>query len=127
MQTVKAFLEAEAYDGPSLIMAYSHCIAHGINMRTGNDTQKAAVESGHWPLYRFNPDLAKEGKNPLKLDSRDPKISYEDFAYQQNRFRMLKKIDPERAKMLADKGQEEVTSRWHLYRQMEAMDYSAAD
>ena len=79
LQCVKAFREAEAYNGPSLILAYSHCIAHGINMRTGMDTQKAAVESGHWPLYRYNPALALEGKNPLVLDSKDPKISYEDF------------------------------------------------
>ncbi len=126
-QTVKAFLEAEAYDGPSLILAYSHCIAHGINMRTGLDTQKAAVESAHWPLYRFNPELAKEGKNPLKLDSRDPKISYKDFAYQQTRFKMLTKSKPEEAERLAEKGQEEVTSRWHLYRQWETLDVGPAD
>ena len=127
LQCVKAFREAEAYDGPSLILAYSHCIAHGINMRTGMDTQKAAVESGHWPLYRYNPALVLEGKNPLILDSKDPKISYEDFAFQQNRFRMLLKSNPDQAKKLAIKGQNEVTKRWHLYRQMESMDYGAAD
>jgi pyruvate-ferredoxin/flavodoxin oxidoreductase len=96
-------------------------------MRTAMDTQKAAVDSGHWPLYRYNPDLAKDGKNPLTLDSKDPKISYEDFAYMQNRFRMLKKSKPERAQQLAELGQQEVTSRWHLYRQMESLDYGAAD
>ncbi|RJP28372.1 MAG: pyruvate:ferredoxin (flavodoxin) oxidoreductase [Candidatus Omnitrophota bacterium] len=127
LQTVKAFIEAEAYDGPSLILAYSHCIAHGINMRTGMDTQKAAVESGHWPLYRYNPDLAKEGKNPLKLDSRDPKISYQDFAYQQTRFKMLTKSQPEAAKRLIELGQEDVTNRWHLYKKMEALNYGPAD
>jgi len=82
-QTHKAFLEAEAYDGPSIILAYSHCIAHGINMTTGMDTQKAAVSSGHWPLYRYNPDLVAEGKNPFMLDSSEPKIKFEDYAYQE--------------------------------------------
>ncbi len=127
LQTVKAFLEAEAYDGPSLILAYSHCIAHGFNLRYGMDVQKAAVESGHWPLYRFNPQLAEDGKNPLKLDSRDPKISYQDFAYQQTRFKMLTKSKPEEAKRLIELGQEDVTSRWHLYKQMESLDYGPAD
>ncbi len=127
LQTVKAFIEAEAYDGPSIILAYSHCIAHGIDMTTGMNTQKAAVESGHWPLYRYNPDLVKEGKNPLILDSRDPKISYKDFAYQQTRFKMLTKSQPEQAKKLIELGQEDVTSRWHLYKQMAAIDYGPAD
>ncbi len=123
-QAIKAFIEAEAYDGPSIILAYSHCIAHGINMRTGTDNQKSAVESGHWPLYRFNPDLAKEGKNPLQLDSKDPKITYEDFAYAETRFKMLAKSKPEDSKRLIAKGQDEVSARWRLYRQMAAMDYS---
>ncbi|MFB3787699.1 MAG: pyruvate:ferredoxin (flavodoxin) oxidoreductase [bacterium] len=127
LQCVKAFLEAEAYNGPSLILAYSHCIAHGINMRTGMDTQKAAVESGHWPLFRYNPDLAKQGQNPLQLDSKDPKISYQDFAYQQTRFKMLTKSNPEESKRLIELGQKEITSRWHLYRQLEAMTYGPAD
>ncbi|MEW6238905.1 MAG: pyruvate:ferredoxin (flavodoxin) oxidoreductase [Candidatus Omnitrophota bacterium] len=126
-QTVKAFLEAEAYDGPSLIIAYSHCIAHGINMRTGYDTQQAAVDSGHWPLYRFNPDLLKEGKNPLKLDSRDPKISYKDFAYQQTRFKMLTKSKPQEAERLAVLGQEDVTKRWNLYRQWESFEVAKTE
>ena len=127
LQTVKAFLEAEAYDGPSLIIAYSHCIAHGINMRTGMDTQKAAVESGHFPIYRFNPDRLKEGKNPLTLDSRDPKISYQDFAYQQIRFKTLTQSQPENAKKLIQLGQEDVIGRWHLYKQLEAIKYGPAD
>ena len=127
VQCVRAFLEAEAYDGPSLILAYSHCIAHGINMRTGTDTQKAAVESGHWPLYTYNPDLAIQGKNPLKLYSKTPKISYQDFAYQQTRFKMLTKSKPEEAKRLIKLGQEDTTSRWHLLSQMAAMDYGPAD
>ncbi len=127
LQTVRAFLEAEAYDGPSLILAYSHCIAHGINMRTGNDTQRAAVESGHWPLYRYNPAMAAEGQNPLKLDSKDPKISYKDWAFQQTRFKMLAKSKPEHAEKLMALGQKEVSSRWNLYRQMETMSYGNGD
>lgn len=114
-QTVKALMEAEAYDGPSLILAYSHCIAHGIDMRAGLDNQKAAVACGHWPLFRFNPVLLAQGKNPLSLDSAAPKASYEDFAYQQNRFKMLTKSMPERAKELLQVGQQDVESKWKSY------------
>jgi len=114
-QTVKALMEAEAYDGPSLILAYSHCIAHGIDMRAGLDNQKAAVACGHWPLFRFNPVLLAQGKNPLSLDSAAPKASYEDFAYQQNRFKMLAKSMPERAKELLQVGQQDVESKWKSY------------
>ncbi|MBP7747782.1 MAG: pyruvate:ferredoxin (flavodoxin) oxidoreductase [Phycisphaerae bacterium] len=120
-QTVKAFIEAEAYDGPSLIIAYSHCIAHGINMRTGLDTQKRAVESGHFPLFRFNPELAAQGKNPLQLDSKKPTLPYEDFAYQQTRFKMLTKSKPEEAKRLLELARHDVARRWSLYEQMAAM------
>ena len=95
MQTVKAFLEAEAYDGPSLIIAYSHCIAHGIDMTKGLTQQKLAVESGHWMLYRYDPRLAASGKNPLQLDSKAPKIPLKDYHDKENRFRMLMKSDPE--------------------------------
>jgi len=117
-QTVRAFVEAEAYDGPSLIVAYSHCIAHGINMREGMETGKKAVESGHFPLYRFNPELIKEGKNPLQLDSREPKIAYEQFAYIQTRFKMLTRSKPVAAKELLALAQEDAVSRWHLYVQL---------
>jgi pyruvate-ferredoxin/flavodoxin oxidoreductase len=120
-QTVKAFIEAEAYDGPSLIIAYSHCIAHGINMRLGLDTQKRAVESGHFPLLRFNPDLAKEGKNPLQLDSKPPTLPYEEYAYQQTRFKMLTKSKPEDAKRLLELGKQDVQRRWRLYEQLAAV------
>ncbi len=116
--TIKCFLEAEAYNGPSLILAYSHCIAHGINMRTGFDTQKAAVDSGHWPLYRYNPELADRGENPLILDSKDPTISYKDYAYQQTRFKMLTKSKPELAQQLIEQGQKDVSNRWNLYKHM---------
>ncbi len=120
-QTVKAFLEAEAYEGPSLIIAYAHCIAHGINMRLGLETQRRAVESGHFPLLRYNPDLAKEGKNPLQLDSKKPTIKYEDFAYQQTRFKMLTKSMPERARRLLELAQQDALRRWNLYEQLAAV------
>ncbi|RMD85558.1 MAG: pyruvate:ferredoxin (flavodoxin) oxidoreductase, partial [Calditrichaeota bacterium] len=96
--TLRAFLEAEAYNGPSLIIAYSHCIAHGIDMTLGLQDQKLAVDSGYWPLFRYNPELIKQGKNPLILDSRAPKIAFQEFAYRENRFKMLTKTDPVRAK-----------------------------
>jgi pyruvate-ferredoxin/flavodoxin oxidoreductase len=118
MQTIRAFLEAEAYDGPSIIIAYSHCIAHGINMTTGMVNQKAAVESGHWPLYRYNPMLAKEGKNPLKLDSKAPKIKFSDYAYLETRYKMLTKSDPEGAKQLKVLAQEDVEKRWKVLEEM---------
>jgi pyruvate-ferredoxin/flavodoxin oxidoreductase len=99
--TLKAFLEAEAYDGPSLIIAYSHCIAHGINMTTAMSDQKVAVESGQWLLYRYNPDRALTGENPLTLDSRTPTRKVKDYLQQQTRFKMLlKSSHPEDAKRL---------------------------
>jgi pyruvate-ferredoxin/flavodoxin oxidoreductase len=118
MQTIRAFLEAEAYDGPSIIIAYSHCIAHGINMTTGMMNQKAAVDSGHWPLYRYNPMLAKEGKNPLKLDSKAPKIKFSEYAYLETRYKMLTKSDPEGAKRLMELAQEDVQKRWDVLEDM---------
>lgn len=118
MQTIKAFLEAEAYDGPSLIIAYSHCIAHGINMEKGLNNQKAAVESGHWPLYRYNPALAAEGKNPLKLDSKPPKIKFSDYAYLETRYKMLTKSDPEAAKRLMEEAQNDVNKRWSVLEEL---------
>ncbi|MBU2493968.1 MAG: pyruvate:ferredoxin (flavodoxin) oxidoreductase [Bacteroidetes bacterium] len=123
-QTIKAFLEAEAYDGPSLIIAYSHCIAHGINMAKGMDSQKLAVDSGHWPLFRFNPDNLKEGKNPLKLDSKAPKIKLKDYIYTETRYKMLTKSNPEAAAKLLNFAQAEVYKNWKLYEQMAAFDYS---
>jgi pyruvate-ferredoxin/flavodoxin oxidoreductase len=115
LQTIRAFMEAEAYDGPSLIIAYSHCIAHGINMAKGMDSQKAAVDSGHWPLYRYNPMLAAQGKNPLKLDSKAPKIRFEDYAYMETRYKMLTKSDPEGAKELMAKAELDVKERWKAF------------
>ena len=103
-QAVKAMVEAERYDGPSLLICYSHCIAHGINMSFGNTNEDNAVKSGHWLLYRYNPDLIKEGKNPLQLDCKEPSIPFADYAFAENRWRMLKAIDPERAEMLVKTG-----------------------
>ncbi|HET54326.1 MAG TPA: pyruvate:ferredoxin (flavodoxin) oxidoreductase [Ignavibacteria bacterium] len=124
LQTLKAILEAEAYDGPSLIIAYSHCIAHGINMAKGMENQTLAVESGHWPLFRFNPDSLKEGKNPLKLDSKAPKVKLEDYFYRETRYKMLTKSHPKEAKELLKIAQENVLKKWKHYEQLAAMDYS---
>ncbi|MFH1395228.1 MAG: pyruvate:ferredoxin (flavodoxin) oxidoreductase [Candidatus Omnitrophota bacterium] len=116
MQTVKAFIEAEAYDGPSIIIAYSHCIAHGYNLINGNNEQKNAVASGHWPLFRYNPDLCAQGKNPMTLESKEPTIKLEDYVYNENRYNVLKKQDPERAKMLLEKAQKLVQDHYALYK-----------
>jgi pyruvate-ferredoxin/flavodoxin oxidoreductase len=124
-QTVRAFVEAEAYDGPSIIIAYSHCIAHGINMRTGMETQKLAVQSGHFPLFRFNPDSISAGKNPLQLDSKKPTVKYEDFAYAQTRFKMLVKSKPEAAKRLLAQAQEDAAHRWATYEGLAAVHAAA--
>jgi len=118
VHTVRAFCEAESYDGPSLIIAYSHCIAHGINMTKGFLEQKKAVECGYWPLYRFDPRLKKEGKNPLQLDSREPKGSYAEYAYGENRYRTLKEKKPELAAELMGKAEEVVKERFKLYQKL---------
>lgn len=119
-QTLKAILEAEAYDGPSLIIAYSHCIAHGINMETGMKNQKAAVDSGYWPLYRYNPDLAAEGKNPFKLESKGLKIPFKDYAYLETRYKMLTKSNPNAAQLLIEEAQKDVEQRWKQYEALAA-------
>jgi pyruvate-ferredoxin/flavodoxin oxidoreductase len=113
--TLKAFLEAEAYDGPSLIIAYAHCIAHGINMTTGMADQKAAVDSGQWLLYRYNPERAAAGGNPLLLDSRTPTKKLQDFMLMETRFKMLTKSKPEEAKKLWQEAQHDVEARFRLY------------
>jgi len=118
VHTVKAIIEAEKYDGPSIIIAYSHCIAHGINMAKGMDNQKAAVESGHWPLFRYNPDYRKEGKKALSLDSKPPKIPFEKYAYMETRFKMLTKSHPEISKQLLKLAQEDSAYRYHFVKKM---------
>jgi len=115
MHTVKAFLEAEAYNGPSLIIAYSHCIAHGFDLAYGMDQQKAAVNSGYWPLYRYNPDLVAQGKNPFQLDSRAPSIPLKNFVYNETRYTMLVKSNPEHAAKLLKEAEEDVAATWKLY------------
>ena len=119
--TIKVFKEAEAYNGPSIIIAYSPCIAHGLNMVKGLDQQKKAVESGHWILMRYNPNLIKEGKNPLILDSKEPSIKLEDYIYNENRYRRLKNTEPELAEMLLKEQEEEIKKRWRYYSHMAKM------
>ncbi len=126
-QTVKAFLEAESYPGPSLIICYCHCIAHGYNLENGLDQQKLAVQSGYWPLYRFDPRLAGEGKNPLQLDSKPPSMPFRDYARNETRYRMLEKSDPERAKMLMKLAQENIDLKWLKYTQIAKMSYRRED
>ena len=118
LQTLRAFLEAEAYNGPSIIIAYSQCIAHGINMAKGMQNQKLAVETGYWPLYRYNPLLKIDGKNPLKLDSKAPSRQLKEFTEMETRFKMLEKSYPARAKELAVLAQQDVNERWKLYEQL---------
>jgi pyruvate-ferredoxin/flavodoxin oxidoreductase len=118
MQTLKAFLEAEAFDGPSIIIAYSHCIAHGYDLVHGLDQQKLAVQAGYWPLFRYNPDLVKLGKNPLQLDSKAPAIPLEKYAYNETRYTMLTHSNPEQARKLLAEAQDDVQKRWKLYEQL---------
>jgi pyruvate-ferredoxin/flavodoxin oxidoreductase len=115
MHTVKSFLEAEAFNGPSLIIAYSHCIAHGYDLEHGMDQQKAAVNSGYWPLFRYNPDLVAQGKNPFQLDSKSPSTALKDYIYNETRYTMLVKSNPEEAKRLLALAQEDVAGKWKLY------------
>jgi pyruvate-ferredoxin/flavodoxin oxidoreductase len=112
-QTVRAFLEAEAYDGPSLIIAYSPCINQGIDMARSLDQQRLAVESGHWPLYRYNPALELNHKNPFQLDSKAPKLPLRDYVYNETRYRMLEQSNPESAATLLAMAQEHVNEQWH--------------
>ncbi|HXS00368.1 MAG TPA: 4Fe-4S binding protein, partial [Pyrinomonadaceae bacterium] len=116
--TIKAFLEAEAHPGPSLIIAYSQCIAHGIDMARGMHQQKLAVDSGYWPLYRYNPRLVEESKNPFQLDSSDPKIPLQDYIYTEGRYRMLQQSEPAVAQFLLGQAQKAVTRRWQQYKQL---------
>jgi len=116
--TLKAFLEAEAYPGPSLIIAYSHCIAHGIVMEHGMRNQKAAVESGHWLLYRHHPERAENGDNPLQLDSKPPKIPVSQYLEMENRFRMLAATRPGEARGLFREVQQDVNHQWQLYQRL---------
>ncbi|NBC18113.1 MAG: pyruvate:ferredoxin (flavodoxin) oxidoreductase [Bacteroidetes bacterium] len=120
-QTIKAFEEAEAYDGPSLIIAYSHCIAHGIDMAKGFHQQELAVRSGYWPLYRFDPLRDEAGKNPLQLDSKAPSIPLKEYIYNENRYRMLRQTNPEAAAAFLKEAQALVHEHWATYEQLASM------
>jgi pyruvate-ferredoxin/flavodoxin oxidoreductase len=117
-QTLQAFLEAESYNGPSLIIAYSHCIAHGINMAKGLEQQALATQSGHWPLYRYDPRLKAEGKNPFQLDSKAPTIAFREYAYNENRYRVLEQSSPSVAAELLAAAQATIQERWRKVEQL---------
>jgi len=123
-QTLQAFREAEAYNGPSLIIAYSPCIEHGINMEDGLIQQQRAVKSGYWPLYRYNPELRSAHRNPFMLDSLRPKISVKDYAYKENRYLSLTKSHPEEAARLMEMAQIVVNQKWSVYEEMATRDAS---
>jgi pyruvate-ferredoxin/flavodoxin oxidoreductase len=123
--TLRVFLEAESYDGPSLIIAYSHCIAHGIDMQKGMQQQKAMVDAGRWLLYRYDPRRTEQGENPLILDSRSPKIPVEQAMYSENRFKMLTRSNPSEAKRLAQLAQTDIDTRWQLYQSLAARSVDA--
>jgi pyruvate-ferredoxin/flavodoxin oxidoreductase len=124
--TLKSILDAESYDGPSLIIAYTHCINHGIDMEKGLQQQKLAVQTGLWPLYRYDPRLAAEGKNPLMIDYKEPSLSVDQYMYNETRFRMLVQSDEARAEALLKLSEEDAKARWNFYSQMAAMQYAAA-
>jgi pyruvate-ferredoxin/flavodoxin oxidoreductase len=122
-QTLRALLEAESYDGPSLIIAYSPCIAHGYDLARSLDQAKLAVQSGHWPMYRYDPRLAEQGQNPLIIESKEPSIPISQYAYNETRYKMLTQLDEARAEELMRAAQHDAKSRWTLYQQMAAMHY----
>ena len=117
-QTLNAFLEAEAHEGPSIIIAYSPCIAHGVDLSNNHRQQNLAVKSGHWPLFRFDPSKIKQGKNPMHLDSAEPSIPYRDFVKTETRFSMLWQTHPEEAERFLTQAQQDVKNRYHYYKQL---------
>jgi pyruvate-ferredoxin/flavodoxin oxidoreductase len=126
-QTVKAFAEAESHTGPSLIIAYATCIAHGIDMATGMSHMKEAVDSGYWPLYRFDPRSEAEGKHPFVLDSRAPTMPLRDFAAKEGRYSLLARSKPVLAERLMVLAQADVDERRHLYEQMAGVERHAPE
>lgn len=126
MQALRAITEAEAYPGPSLILAYSQCIAHGIDMTTGMTHQKDAVNSGYWPLYRFDPRVGHDGGKPFHLDSKKPNLPFQQFATKEARFSMLMRSDPQRAEQLMKWAQMDIDDRWHYYEQIANVERSMA-
>jgi pyruvate-ferredoxin/flavodoxin oxidoreductase len=123
-QTIKAIVEAESYDGPSLILAYSHCIQQGIAMERGLDQQKLAVQSAYWPLFRFDPRLAAQGRNPLQLDSKGPALPLDKYIYNETRYKMLTLSKPEVAAQLLEEAQGDVIKKWRMYEQLAQMNYA---
>jgi pyruvate-ferredoxin/flavodoxin oxidoreductase len=124
MQTLRTFIEAESYPGPSLIIAYSPCIAHGIDMKNNLRQQELAIDSGHWQLFRYDPRLVAQGKNPLQLDSKEPSIPFSDFADTEIRFSMLRRTHPQEAEEFMRKSGEQARARFDHYRQLAAIDYT---
>lgn len=125
-QTLNAFLEAEAHDGPSIIIAYAPCIAHGVDLSNNHKQQDLAVKSGHWPLFRFDPSKAKAGKNPMKLDSAEPSIPYRDFVKTETRFSMLWQTHPEAAERFLAQAQQDVKNRYRYYKQLSELEWNEA-
>lgn len=123
-QTLNAFLEAEAHDGPSIIIAYAPCIAHGVDMSNNHRQQNLAVKSGHWPLFRFNPKRIKLGKNPMQLDSAEPSIPYRDFVMTETRFSMLWQSHPDDAEAFLKQAQQDVKSRYRYYKQLSELEWN---
>ena len=118
--TLRAFLEAESYDGPALVIAYSHCIAHGINLTTAVQNQHAAVRSGQWLLYRHDPRRIARGENPLQLDSAPPRMKVHEYLQLENRFRMIEHSHPEKARALFNQAQQDADARRALYEYLAA-------
>ena len=120
-QTLKALVEAEAFDGPSIVIAFSPCIAHGYDLKHGMEQQKIAAQSGYWPLFRYDPALLGEGKNPLQLDSKPPSIPLRNYMYNETRFTILQNSDPETARELLKLAQHDAEARWKLYEALAAI------
>ncbi|MDD4916139.1 MAG: pyruvate:ferredoxin (flavodoxin) oxidoreductase, partial [Methylococcales bacterium] len=125
-QTLNAFLEAEAHEGPSIIIAYAPCIAHGVDLSNNHRQQNLAVKSGHWPLFRFDPGKIKQGKNPMHLDSPEPSIPYRDFVKTETRFSMLWQTHPEAAEQFLEQAQRDVKNRYRYYKQLSELEWSEA-
>ena len=123
VQTLHTFIEAEAHDGPSIIIAYSPCIAHGVDLSNNHRQQQLAVNSGHWPLFRFDPGKIKQGQNPLQLDSKKPAIAYRDYIMTETRFNMLWHTHPQNAEKFLQQAQQEVDHRYHYYQQLSELDW----
>src|SRR5690606_6677672 len=126
-QTIRALIDAEAHPGPSLVIAYSQCIAHGIDMRTGMTHQKEAVDSGYWPLYRYAPESEGPSGTPLHLDSRAPKIPFKDFAQKEARFAMLELTNPGDAQRMYRSAQDDIDERWRFYQQAAGLERRAPE